>query len=459
MRRFLTLFVVLMAYGVVGWAADLDLTPLHREIPFFFGNPGARSLGMAGAFIGRADDASAAEANPAGLTVISKRELTLEFRGRKNETPFPIGGQVPAGSDLTLQPTRLVSSSENALSFASFAMPLGPVVIAAYYSVPLNYQNKATLSPGASIPVVCNTPQTPAPCYIIVSQAGQFAIDYKSTVMGLAAGWQLGRWSFGAAAKRQSVNLNSDIGPPSGGSAGRVATASGSESKVTYSGGIRWLSGNENVGFGAVYKKGATYDIGNVVQAGTACSPVTASTIGCPSPFVIPDQYGIGMSLRWKNGFTLNEDIVKVKYSQLLKGFVSETLCQQFGAQSASDLFCAPDQNIGFGIPDATELHVGAEWILPRKPVALRLGVWREPNHALQFNVATFNRVTQGSNAVLNQRLTAAGNAIFGEKSRLQDQTHIAGGFGYLARSFELNVGYDHAERSSVASFSVLFRF
>ena len=37
------------------------------ELEFNFSNPGARSLAMGGAFVGRADDASAAYANPAGL--------------------------------------------------------------------------------------------------------------------------------------------------------------------------------------------------------------------------------------------------------------------------------------------------------------------------------------------------------------------------------------------------------
>ena len=49
-------------------------------IPFDFGPPGARALGMGGAFIALADDATAAEANPAGLTNLSRAEASVHLR-------------------------------------------------------------------------------------------------------------------------------------------------------------------------------------------------------------------------------------------------------------------------------------------------------------------------------------------------------------------------------------------
>ena len=45
-----------------------------QTLPFNFSNPGARPTAMGGAFIGLADDASAAVANPAGLTSLAKRQ-------------------------------------------------------------------------------------------------------------------------------------------------------------------------------------------------------------------------------------------------------------------------------------------------------------------------------------------------------------------------------------------------
>jgi len=49
-------------------------------IDFRINNPGARANGMGGAFVGLADDATAAYTNPAGLTILTKPEVTLEYK-------------------------------------------------------------------------------------------------------------------------------------------------------------------------------------------------------------------------------------------------------------------------------------------------------------------------------------------------------------------------------------------
>ena len=45
-----------------------------------FTNPGARSIGLGGAFAAIADDATAAFANPAGLVQILRPEISIELR-------------------------------------------------------------------------------------------------------------------------------------------------------------------------------------------------------------------------------------------------------------------------------------------------------------------------------------------------------------------------------------------
>ena len=45
-----------------------------------FKNPGARSIGLGGAFAAIADDATAAFANPAGLVQILRTEISIELR-------------------------------------------------------------------------------------------------------------------------------------------------------------------------------------------------------------------------------------------------------------------------------------------------------------------------------------------------------------------------------------------
>src|SRR5437870_12948983 len=91
MRR---LFLILVLAAVPAAAQNTDIESL-AGLQFNFGNPGARALGMGGAFIGLADDASAAEANPAGLTILRKPEVTLEGRNYAEQQVFTISGTYP----------------------------------------------------------------------------------------------------------------------------------------------------------------------------------------------------------------------------------------------------------------------------------------------------------------------------------------------------------------------------
>src|SRR5436305_187621 len=87
------LFVLILA-AFPALAQNTDIESLSG-LQFNFGNPGARSLGMGGAFLGLADDASAAEANPAGLTILRKPEVSIEGRNYQEKQVFSTSGTYP----------------------------------------------------------------------------------------------------------------------------------------------------------------------------------------------------------------------------------------------------------------------------------------------------------------------------------------------------------------------------
>jgi len=91
MRRSLFLVAVCVLVVLPVAAQNTDIEALSG-LQFNFGNPGARSLGMGGAFLGLADDASAAEANPAGLTILRKMEFSLEARNYEEAQQFSTSG-------------------------------------------------------------------------------------------------------------------------------------------------------------------------------------------------------------------------------------------------------------------------------------------------------------------------------------------------------------------------------
>ena len=127
---------VLLAIALVAVPAaaqNVDIEALSG-LQFNFGNPGARSLGMGGAFLGLADDASAAEANPAGLTILRKPEVSIEARNYLEQQLFTTSGTYP-----DVERTAFTNYSKRAVvSFASFVYPIKNFTLGAYFHEPLN---------------------------------------------------------------------------------------------------------------------------------------------------------------------------------------------------------------------------------------------------------------------------------------------------------------------------------
>src|ERR1043166_5837665 len=126
-----TLFVLLFA-ALPALAQNTDIESLSG-LQFNFGNPGARSLGMGGAFLGLADDASAAEANPAGLTILRKPEVSVEARNYLEQQLLTTSGTFP-----DLQRTAFTHYSDRVVpSFGSFVYPIKKFTLGVYFHEPL----------------------------------------------------------------------------------------------------------------------------------------------------------------------------------------------------------------------------------------------------------------------------------------------------------------------------------
>ncbi len=113
------------------WAASATGQESGAALQFNFSNPGARSLGLGGAFAGLADDATAAFANPAGLVQLIRPEVSLEGRLWRFSTPFTAGGRLSGqATGIGLDDTnglRFGESSTDAssVSFVSYVYPKG----------------------------------------------------------------------------------------------------------------------------------------------------------------------------------------------------------------------------------------------------------------------------------------------------------------------------------------------
>ena len=404
--------------------ANLDQNVLLQNLQFNFANPGAKSLAMGGAFIGRADDASAAETNPAGLSAITRREATLELRSVEVSQSVNAGGLEP---DFDFRD--ISERTTSAPAFASVVFPTTRGVYSVYYHKPIDFD--LSLSTQRGIAVEDDEG-------FLYSFPGDFTARSEADTIGVAGAWRFGGVSVGAAARYQRLDVSSrselflanDEGDAP--TFARLATEEatleidGSDSDTAFSVGVRWASPSDAFSIGGVYKSGAEFELEE--SAVTPAGGVTRLV----SPFDTPAVLGVGISFRPMSALTVNVDAVNVEYSSLLRDFRPILRTNQAATE--------------YSIDDTTELHAGFQWTLTRgTPIAIRGGVWQEPAHGLRYD----SNVTTSQEASLARAIFTGGD----------DVTHLTAGIGFLGSVFEVNAGYDHSDAGDKMAVSALFRF
>jgi len=460
MRKTFLLLALLAALPAMAQNTDIESL---SGLQFNFGNPGARSLGMGGAFLGLADDASAAEANPAGLTILRKPELSIEIRNYVEQQIFSTTGEYP---DITR--TAFNHYSQRApITFASAVYPYKNFTFGAYFHEALRNEGSGQVVPirneftggiKADVPIFFfpkggNGPVSRNECIAINVKANDdfaclgypilpflSAVSVTERTFGLAGAYKIGTFSFGGTVRYQrfnetaftfrvtpefdfssiSVQATSDI---------REDTDKAKDvSDVTFTGGVKWAP-NDRFSAGAVYKQGARYKAPTFIAndaTGFEFLKVADTT------FHMPDTFGAGISVRPIPVLTVNADAVRVRYSNLVDDFfsVNAEVREIDRAYKASDV---------------TELHVGAEYFFSTKiPLALRLGWWHDPAHAIEYRgpLTTPSRVAA---ALLYPR---------GES-----QNHRSIGAGLAWPRFQIDAAYDRSELFKVGSISMVTRF
>lgn len=443
-------------------AQNTDIESLSG-LQFNFGNPGARSLGMGGAFLGLADDASAAEANPAGLTILRKPEVSIEIRNYVEQQTFTTTGTYP---DLTRTDFNHYSQRVP-ITFASAVYPYKNATFGLYYHEALRNQGSGQVIPirnefsGAVTADVPNfylakggtAPVTRDQCIAInVAAKDDFAclqytilpflsaLDVTERTFGLAGAYKIGKFSFGGTVRYQRFNETAftfRVTPDFNFSSISVQATSDIRedsdkakdvSDVTFTAGVKWTP-NDRFSAGAVYKQGARYKAPTfAANEETNFDFVKVSD----TTFHIPDIFGAGVSVRPIPVLTVNVDAVRVKYSNLVDNFVSIN-------ESVREIDNAYHAN------DATEIHAGAEYFFATKiPLALRVGWWHDPAHSIEFRgpLSTPDRVAA---AILYPHGEA--------------QNHRSIGAGLAWPRFQVDAAYDTSPHYKVASVSMVARF
>jgi len=404
---------------------------------FSFSNPGARSLGLAGAFAGLADDATAAFANPAGLVQLLEPEFSIEGRTWSLDTEFVQGGRAngePTGEgvDVFTGPKLGVSSSETSdVSFASFVYPAGPVSLAVYRHTWADFQLNSRVDSlfGLVDGELERSEDILASTHVRVVNTG-LAIGLKvseSFSLGLGAVYfDAVMDSFSA----EHLQAEEDFFEANPFTPELLETSysymSQSDGWVGHAGFL--VQPSPRWSLGGFYRQGPELELRVLEVAGPAADESEPGQIelDAVTPLRLPDVYGLGLALRTPaGGWTFSFEWAHVTYSSI-----------------TDSLDTAVFDSNQIVVEDGDELHAGIEYVFSRSDpiVGLRLGAWRDPDH----------RVSSGPEADTFEAAIFRGGG---------PEDHVSAGLGLVFPRVQLDLGLDVSDRAETASISLVFRF
>lgn len=392
-----------------------------------FSTPGARSLALGGTFLGRADDATAAYANPAGLANLPAREASLEVRGWTYTHLFTDSGRSlgePTGRGIDTVAGLIDGEASNdvqGISFASFVYPAQRWAIAVYFHTLADFEAQFSTR-GAFVDEGFQARLRP-----VLSES-----RLKILTQGASAAFRLtSNVSLGLGLSRYEFDIDStlrrfDVSPPwaeDPGPLNNIQTQKGKDSDVGATLGLLWrLSPRWQVG--TVYRQGPSFafEVRN-----DRLDPAAADTRKQAS-FNVPDQWGVGVMFQATDRLIVGFDYYRIGYSAFAKDFT--VLIDQ-------ELLRPED----FTSADGNEYHAGLEYAFLNgtRPWFLRTGLWYDPPHGI-----TYEGDSKEFAAIFRPR---------------DGYIHWAAGGGVIGNDYQLDVGVDYSERAVTFSLSAVVRF
>ena len=399
MRKLQTFFALLGFLFAAGAPAQEEATAFELR----FSNPGARSLGFGGAFVALADDATAAFANPAGLTQLLEPELTLEIRGQSVTSP-PDSPAIDLSLGLSTQ------------AFIAFVYPWKNISLAVYRNGFANFESNAqiigSLPDGGSFDV-------------------QTANELEIVNTGISVSYRLNEnLSLGAGVYEwqgifESVTAETRTGPDPRTAILRFRqTTTNEDTDIGFNAGFLWRLA-KRWRLGGVLRQGPELALRSVERIGPVTQPLPSLPAReLDSRIHFPSVLGLGLAFKPKNEkLTLSFEWDFVRYSNVLDSLAGE-----------------PDRG-NFDLDDAHEIHLGLEYVITasRPVIALRLGGWIDPDHRLRY---------LGADPV--DRVIFQGG---------RDESHLAAGLGLAFKRLKLDLAVDDSDSIFAGSFSAIYSF
>lgn len=362
-------------------------TPSYSFFP-----PGARAMGMGGAFLAIADDATAAEANPAGLTILTKPEVSAHFRFSALDNEFP---------NIDVSPQRIETYRDTVMSpsFLSYVLPVGPAALSVYYQQQSRFVSHARFEGILTDVDAAGNP-------IFLDSQDEERLDLRNDNIGFSGAVELSQMlSVGGSVRFSRLRIQAangfllqSVAAPQNVYIGLNDGIDDEAHTVTYNFGLL-LNANGKFSGGLTYKRGGEFQL-------TTTSTVTLCLIcnGVPNTAVvtdaatirIPSAFGGGVAFRPTDRWVVGLDVLRITYSD----------------NSALGSLARFSQGGIVPIADGREVHAGAEytWLRGDTPIALRFGAFSDPDHDGIVDVDSSQlHATFGAGVVIRERFQLDG--------------------------------------------------
>jgi len=434
LRRPLTI-----ALGLILGAASTTVLAISNDevnagVQFSFSNPGARSLGLGGAFTGLADDATAAFANPAGLTILRTQELAFEVRFTEFDTSFVDSGVVGFSPNQPIDDSGIVrsSSSDSVFqpSYVSWVLPRERFTIALYYQRLADFE-ASYRTQGLDIQFNNGLDRI---------FAVDTSINFDVQNFGAAFGYELSdSFSVGASVAYSSFEIDSSTTRTEDPDFANRQRQRGDDNDVVFTLGTLWrISDQWNLGL--AYRTGGEfrYRASNETLPTNIAHP---NSLEVSTDFDVPDVLSAGISFRPGDAWLVTLDVNRVYYSAL--------------TDSTRDIFVASADDVVpafIRVDDGTEVRLGVEYAFLNmdRPLFLRGGVWRDPDHRLNVPDSLAGDCDGSTFAAC---LDAA---VFGPGD---DEMHYSLGIGWAFEKFQIDAAVDFSDLVDTYSVSGVLRF
>lgn len=370
-----TIPFILFLLLLVHWMAPADSAPaepVQRIEIASSPNPvgsGARALGMGGAFIAVADDATAASWNPAGLIQLQTPEISAvgAYFHRTEDNTF--GTNPGASGDQSV--------SDASVNYLSFACPF--TLFNRNMIVSLNYQNLYDFTRKWNLSLA----DASTSGKFDYNQSGglsAYGLAYSvAIIQDLAFGFTLNFWEDGLH-KNQWEETTHYQGTHTVYGTQR-AFESDSRDKYSFSGfnanlGVLW-NATSRLTLGAVFKTPFTADLKHessgswsMQMQGNTYSEDRTSSVN-DETLDMPMSYGIGLAYRFSDEFTMSADIYRTEWGDFI--------LKDAKGNRTSPITNAPESESDIG--PTHQVRVGGEYLFIDPPYAipLRAGFFYDP--------------------------------------------------------------------------------